>query len=134
MNDDNFSDRLRSVYTPPSQDPSRAAAFRAGVEARIERRRRRAVLVPAAAAATAAAAIAWLLLPFGAVPAVDVVADAGAPAPSATASVPPSATALVRSWEDELIFESAVSESSMSDDGEMLPDEYVAIASVFLGR
>jgi hypothetical protein len=69
------------------------------------------------AAATAAAAMAWVLLPLS-----PAEPQGGSAAPGAAAS-----------WEYDLIYESTdPAGSGESGGGEMLPDDYRAIASVFL--
>lgn len=112
-----FAARLAELWQPSSLTPAGRAAFDAGLEAKLAARRRRRTALPALAALTAAAALAWVLLPA-----------APADRPGGPAPVGPTA-----SWEYELIYDSADTVGSGEPgSSEMLPDDYRAIASVFL--
>jgi len=106
-----FSDRLAAHYAPPPWTPAARAGFDEALRARIERRPRRAWLVPALAGVAAALVVGiGLSLRPAREPAVPVVAGV---------------------WESELFLSSDVSPLD-DDDTEGLPDDYQAIASLFL--
>jgi ferric-dicitrate binding protein FerR (iron transport regulator) len=104
-----FVARVTSAYQAPPRSPEQSAAFQREIEARLARPST-ARWWPAFAGALAAAAIAWLAIAVG-----------RAPAPSAPAQI---ATA------EEAILALSADEESEEDE---LPEEYVAIASLFLG-
>jgi hypothetical protein len=99
-------------YAPPEETTARRAAFTESLRARLEPRRGR-VFGPAFAA-LAAACLAWWLLPGAAPEDPATVADVGA-------------------WEYELLLSSDVSPAADRDESGFLPDDYQAIATVFLG-
>jgi hypothetical protein len=107
-----FAGRLAAHYAPPPWTPAERAGFDEALRARIERRRRRGLLVPALAT-VAAAALVWVSLPLR---------PAGDESSPVVASV----------WENELFLSSDVSPLDDRDDSEALPDDYLAIASLFL--
>lgn len=112
-----FAARVAELWQPRSLTPAGRAAFDAGLEAKLAAQRRRRAALPALAGAAAVAAAAWALLPSG---------PAGPPVASVTAGS-------AASWEYELIYDSADPVGSGEPGGsEMLPDDYRAIASVFL--
>ena len=112
-----FAARLAELWQPRAHTPVSRAAFDAALEAKLAARRRRRAALPALAAVTAAAALAWVLLP-------------AAPPDRPAGAAPVGSTA---SWEYELIYDSADTVGSEeSGSSEMLPDDYMAIASVFL--
>jgi hypothetical protein len=104
-----FVARVAGAYQAPPGPPSRAAAFDRVLEERLARPRA-ARWIPALAGAAAAAAIAWI--------AVGVGLDRA-----------PTETAQVATAEEAILALSADEES----EEEELPEEYVAIASLFLG-
>ena len=140
--DARFVEKLAEAYAPERLTAEERIAFNAALEARLQERRRSARLVPALAGAVAAAAVAWLLLP-GATPppseprASAVVAGADAPVPMQAGATEAGAALELGAfdavdWELELLD----SDTLLDDDGgaaeDLLPDDYLAIASVFL--
>ena len=122
--DARFAAKLGELYAPEPQTPEQRMAFARELEARLERPRRRAIWLPALAGLGAAAAMAWMVL---------------SPAPG---SDPPVGGSLVAAttnrdeleWQlfypDQLLEDHMAAASERRDSG--LPDEYMAIASVFL--
>jgi len=107
-----FADRLAAHYAPPPWTATQRAGFDEALRARIERPRRRGLLVPALAA-VAAAAFVWV---------GSSLRPAGDESNPVLASV----------WDSELFLSSDVSPLDDRDDSEALPDDYLAIASLFL--
>lgn len=107
-----FANRLAFHYQPRPWTPAERGQFDADLRARIERPRRRGMPIPALAA-LAVALLAWI--GFGLLPARN-------------GSSPDVASV----WESELFLSSDVSPLDDRDDSEALPDEYLAIASLFL--
>jgi hypothetical protein len=107
-----FADQLAAHYAPPPWTSAERASFDATLRARIERPQRRGLLVPALATA-AAAALVWVSISLG---------------PAHDESNPVVASA----WESELFLSSDVSPLDDRDDSEALPDDYLAIASLFM--
>ena len=103
-----FVARVAGAYQAPPRSPARSAAFDRVLEERLSRPRAPR-WIPALAGAVAAAAIAWL--------AVGVGLDGA-----------PTETAQVATAEEAILALSADEES----EEEALPEEYVAIASLFL--
>ena len=130
--DQEFVKRVAANFGPAPMGPARRVAFdealRAALRARLrgwlERPRRRRILVPAFATAAVVAAVALLLFsdgfelvpPEGGVQPSSVVADAGE----------------VAQWEYELVYLGELAGLEDRDDSELFPDDYLAIASVFL--
>jgi hypothetical protein len=112
QDDKAFADRLADHYAPPPWTSAKRVGFDEALRARIERPQRRGFAVPALAT-VAVAALVWVS--FSHWPAGDE------PNPAA-ASV----------WESELFLSSDVSPLDDRDDNEALPDDYLAIASLFL--
>jgi len=110
-NERDFVERLADHYQPPPWTPAERAEFDAALRARIEGPRRRWPLP--ALATLAAAGLAWI--GFAA------LRDGKGPEPAA-ASV----------WESELFLSSDVSPRGDLDESEGLPEDYVAIASLFM--
>lgn len=96
---------------PPDETPARRAAFHASLRARLEPRRR--LLVAPALAAVATACLVWWALPT-------------------SLPVGPASVALDAAWEDELLLSSDLSPSADEDESRYLPQDYQAIAFVFL--
>ena len=109
-----FADRLAAHYAPPPWTSAKRVGFDEALRGRIERPQRRGFLVPAVAAA-AAAALVWVSFSLR---------------PAGDESNPVAASA----WESELFLSSDVSPLDDRDDSEALPEDYLAIASLFLGR
>jgi hypothetical protein len=106
-----FADRLADHYAPPPWTSAKRVGFDEALRARIERPQRREFTVPALAT-VAVAALVWVS--FSLLPAGDdnpVVASV---------------------WESELFLSSDVSPLDDRDDSEGLPEDYLAIASLFL--
>lgn len=118
QDDKGFVDRLAAHYAPPSSTPAKRVAFDEALRARIERPQRCRLLVPALATA-AVATLVWVTFP----PSVGPLRQGGDESNPVVASV----------WEDELFLSSDVSPLDDRDDSEVLPDDYLAIASLFLG-
>ncbi len=107
-----FADRLAAHYAPPPWTSAKRAGFDEALRARIERPRRRGFAVPALAT-VAVAALVWVSFSLR---------QAGdEPNPVATSV-----------WENELFLSSDVSPMEDRDDSEGLPEDYLAIASLFL--
>ena len=107
-----FADRLAAHYAPPPWTSAKRVGFDEALRARVERPQRRGFAVPALAA-VAVAALVWVS--FTLRPAGDV-----------------SAPEVASVWESELFLSSDVSPLDDRDDSEDLPDDYLAIASLFL--
>jgi len=107
-----FVDQLATHYTPRPWTSAQRARFDAALQARIQRPQRRGWMVPALVAA-AAAALVWIS--FSERP------DQNEPDP-----------VVAGGWESELFLSSDVSPLDDRDDREALPDDYLAIASLFL--
>jgi hypothetical protein len=123
--DEEFAERLAASFSPAPLSPARRAAFDAALAERLEQRRRSRLLLPAlaAAAGAAVAALAWLAAPGAFDPAAterggadDVVAE----------------TSAALRWELELLDLNALTEADDPDRAERLPDDYAAIAGLFL--
>ena len=129
--DAEFVKRLADHYAPSPLSPSRRAAWDTALAARLEKRRRAMVLPGLATAALATALVFGLGGWFGLER--DDPSVGSAPVVSATAAralvVPAqdSASDLPDDWEYLLAFQPADDE----EDGQ-LPDDYAAIASIFL--
>jgi hypothetical protein len=120
--DEDFVERVAASYAPPPMTAAERAAFDAALLERIgqsrpARRWLAAAGLPAAAAAALAAA--WLFL--------------FSPGTGGLAPLEESAPALsARAWEEELFLEGVFFEAEQPDESELLPEEYIAIASAFL--
>lgn len=118
-----FVERLSQEFAPDTLGAARRAAFDAALEDRLTRRRASGLGIPVLVGATLAALGAWLLLatPFG---------------PSAPSSSAPVAvvadTRSAAEWEDELLDAVSFGEIEEPDGSDELPDDYAAIAAVFL--
>ena len=129
--DAEFVKRLADHYAPSPLSPSQRAAWDTALAARLEKRRRAVVLPGLATAALAAALVFGLGGRFGL--GRDDPAVRLAPGVSATAartlvvSAEDSASDLLDDWEYLLALQPADDE----EDGQ-LPDDYAAIASIFL--
>jgi hypothetical protein len=121
--DEEFTERLAASFSPAPPSPARRADFDEALAGRLERRRSR-LLLPAlaGAAGAAAAAIAWLVAPGAFDPAAtqreanDAVAEAAAAA----------------RWELELLDLDSLTDPDAAAESEQLPDDYAAIAGIFL--
>jgi hypothetical protein len=110
--DEAFAERLADHYAPPPWTSAERAGFDEALQARVERPQRREFALPAVVTVTIAALVwaSFSLRPVG-----DV-------SNSAVPSV----------WDNELFLSSDVSPLDDRDDREALPDDYLAIASLFL--
>jgi hypothetical protein len=117
--EEEFVDRLAAAYAPAPMTAGERAAFDQSIRTRLERPTRRPMLVPVIGAA-AAAALAWFVL-------------SQATGPIRPPGEEESAALVASSWEDELFLSSDLSASEDREESETLPDDYLAIASVFLG-
>ena len=122
--DARFAAKLGELYAPEPHTSEQRMAFARELEARLDRPRRRAAWLPALAGLGAAAAMAWMVL---------------APAPDSGPDVGGSLIAVAANrdeleWQlfypDRLLEDRRDMASERRDGG--LPDEYMAIASVFL--
>ena len=107
-----FADRLADHYAPPPWTSAKRVGFDEALRARIERPQRRGFAVPALAT-VAVAALVWASF------SLRLAGDEPNPV---VASV----------WESELFLSSDVSPLDDRDDSEGLPEDYLAIASLFL--
>jgi hypothetical protein len=114
-----FVERLAEGYAPARMTPAECAEFDAGIRARLERPWRRWLWIPAVGVA-AVAALLWLVASLSIDP-LDGPAEEGLAAVAAS------------SWEDELFLSSDFGASEDREESGTLPDDYLAIASVFLG-
>ena len=132
--DRDFADRLADHYAPPPWTSARRTDFDEGLRARIERPERRGFAVPVLATAVAAGLV-WVgvsLLPAGDEPEPGA-ASAGSESHPVIASAAGETDPAVSSvWESELFLSSDVSPLDDRDDREGLPDDYLAIASLFM--
>ena len=120
--DEEFVKRVAASYAPPRMSAARRAAFDEALSRRMRRgqparRWLAAASLPAAAAATLA--VVWL---FSGWPGTD-----GLVPTEEAVSVLSS-----RAWEEELFLDGGFSEAEQTDESELLPEEYIAIASAFL--
>lgn len=113
-----FVERLDREYAPPPMSAAERAAFDEAVRARLERPERPHLLVPAIAAAAAAAALCFVLL--------------DSTGPIRLQGEEENGAVVANSWEDELFLSSDLSAEDR-DESETLPQDYLAIAGVFLG-
>jgi hypothetical protein len=111
-NEKRFADQLAAHYAPPPWTSAERASFDAVLRARIEQPQRRGLRVPVLAT-VAAVALVWA--GFSLRPARDE------PNP-----------VIASAWESELFLSSDVSPLDDRDDSEALPDDYLAIASLFM--
>ena len=118
-----FVERLTEAFAPGPLGTAERAAFDAALEERITRRRSRWLGVPILAGATLVALGAWLLLPTEFGPSAPSL-----PGPAAVVA----ATQTEAEWEDELLDAMLFGEIEESDAVDELPDDYAAIATVFL--
>jgi hypothetical protein len=133
--DEDFVKRVAASYAPPPMAAAERAAFDEALLGRIRgshpaRRWLTVAWLPAAAAV--ALAVVWL---FSLSPGTDESAPSEeiVPALSARAWEEEIFLALsARAWEEELFLEDGSFESEQQDESELLPEEYIAIASVFL--
>ena len=107
-----FADRLAAHYAPPPWTSTKRVGFDEALRARIERPQRRGFTVPALAI-VAVAALVWVSF------SIRPAGDESNPVPTSV-------------WESELFLSNDVSPLDDRDDSEALPDDYLAIASLFL--
>jgi hypothetical protein len=110
--DEAFAERLAAHYAPPPWTSAERVGFDEALRARVERPQRSEFALPAVVTAAIAALIwaSFSLRPVG--------GESNPAVPSV--------------WENELFLSSDVSPLDDRDDGEALPDDYLAIASLFL--
>ena len=119
--DEGFVKRVAASYAPPPMAAAERAAFDEALLGRIRRgqparRWLMAAWLPAAAAALAAV---WL---FSLSPGTDGLVPSEKIVPALSARV----------WEEELFLDGGSFEAEQPDESELLPEEYIAIASIFL--
>ena len=127
--DKEFLDRLAEAYTPEPMTAGRRAAFDEAIRTRLARPRRRALLIPAIGAA-AAAGLLWLVLSPSIGPTPQLAEEIG---PTPQLAEEESAAVAVSSWEDQIFLSSDLGASEDRAEIGALPDDYLAIAGVFLG-
>jgi hypothetical protein len=110
--EEEFVEGLAAHYAPAPWTSAERASFDEALRSRIAQPRRRGFVVPALASA-AAVALVWFSFFSG---------------PGVEESSPAAASA----WESELFLSSDVSPLDDRDESEALPDDYLAIASLFL--
>ena len=109
MNDDRWLETVRDEFRPEPMTPARAAAFRRGLDERLNTKRpARRFAVPALTAAAAAALVLWLGWPV---------------TPPATSTSAEVTAADVDSYSDPETFA-----ADLTDRGEYLPADYQALA------
>jgi hypothetical protein len=111
--DQEFVERVAANFEPAPMAPARRVAFDEALRARLERPRRRRILAPAFATLAVTAAVVFLVL-SGRLGAIVAEADTAA------------------QWEYELVYLDELVRIEERDDSELLPDDYLAISSVFL--
>lgn len=128
-----FAELLGESFQPRRMDFEERAAFDRALRKRIERGPRRGlVLVPVVVAA--AAALLWLATSVDRVPSGEE-----SPAPESrvaeeeTSPVPEVEPADAGAWSDEILDSVDSLEALYADDLDSLPEEYLAIGSVFMG-
>jgi hypothetical protein len=119
VEDEAFVERLSEGFAPAPLCRARSAAFDDALASRIARPRRSRLIAPVLATAVAAAAVAWFVAPAALDP---------APIGSGAAVVSEAAAR----WERELFDPAALIGPEDAGDAEQLPDDYAAIAAVFL--
>ncbi len=107
-------ERLREGYGPETLSPARRAAFDSALRKRLERPARPVWTLPVTATAIAIALV-WLALPGNAPDESSVAARA----------------ASLAAWEAEVLFPEELGATEISDDEQMLPADYLALASAF---
>jgi hypothetical protein len=120
--DEGFVKRVAESYAPPPMTAAERAAFDETLLERIQRShptRRWLTLAGVPAAVGAALAAAWL---FFLSPGTEGLAPSEGMAPALSA----------RAWEEELFLNGGLFEAERADESELLPEEYLAIASVLL--
>ena len=118
-----FIERLAAHYTPPPMSPAKRVTLDAALWTRLQRRSRRPFWVPAGATIAVAAVVAWFAMTGW----LSIIPTKGN-APGGGSVV----THRLVPWEYELIFPSEPTGIATLDDSPMLPDDYMAIAQVFL--
>ena len=119
-----FVERLAANFAPAPMSPSRRVAFDEALWARLGRRGGRTILIPAFATVAVAAVVALLIFTGRFEPvATDGGVEPGAIVAEASAAA---------QWEVELLYLRELTPPEERDDSELLPDDYLAIASVFL--
>lgn len=122
--DEEFVERLAANFAPAPMRPAERVAFDEALWARLGRRSRRTILVPAFATVALAALVALLIFTGRFEPvATDGGVEPGAVVAEASAAA---------QWEVELLYLRELTPPEERDDSELLPDDYLAIASVFL--
>ncbi len=119
-----FVRRIEESYRPEQLSPSRRVAFRAALDARIHRTPTRELWTVLATASAIALALVLLRVSGG------PIVPTGAPAPvvaHATSRDPGAAAG-----DDTMLLALAMSDDSDDENDASLPDDYAAIADLFL--
>ncbi len=117
--DEDFVKRVAASYAPPPMAAARRAAFDEALLGRIRRSQPARRWLTAACLPAAALAAVWL---FSLSPGTDGLV--------ASEKIVPTLSA--RAWGEQRFLEGGSFESERPDESELLPEEYIAIAGVFL--
>lgn len=122
-------ERIDKQYAPMPMTPAEQAAFDEALEVRLRRRRRTRVFVPAFAAVAVVGMMLWITFSRPIVPNVQQGGwERGVVADSRT----PDAQMEETRWAHEVFFPNGMGEVDDNDEGEIFPDEYLAIEGMFL--
>lgn len=120
--EEQFVRRLVAHYAPEPLTPARRVALDEALWTRLQRQPRLPWLTPALATVAGAVLITWLTW-SGLFP---------SPTHDGSPSVSRSAMSNTEPWEYELLYARELTGSAESDDGAILPDDYLVIARVLL--
>jgi hypothetical protein len=120
--EEQFVRRLADHYAPKPLTPARRVALDEALWTRLQRQPRLTWLTPALATVAGAVLLTWLMW-------------SGlflSPVHDGDPSVSMSAMSSTEPWEYELLYARELTGSAETDDGALLPDDYLVIARVFL--
>jgi hypothetical protein len=120
-----FIEYLASHYTPPPMSAAKRVALDAALWARLRGRSRRIRWVPALATVAVVGIVVWFVM----IGRVTQLPKGGREPGDGRIAVP-----RIVPWEYEFIFPPQPSAGDAQDENPVLPDDYVAIAQVFLDR
>jgi hypothetical protein len=121
--EEQFIKRLATHYAPTPLSPAQRVTFDAALWARLQQRSRRTLLLPAVATVATAMVVAWLTLPGLFTPRPRASSGPGTGVVETRRAAP---------WEYELLYPRELTDTADQDDRAILPDDYMAIAQVFL--
>jgi hypothetical protein len=124
--DERLVERIRAEWTPAPMTAFERTRFDAKLQDRLDQAHRRVGRGPALGAGLAAAAVAVPLLGRG-----GAGPSPTTPAPLAARDVVPAAAVVPAGWAEELLYATPAEEAAGEPDA-ALPEEYAAIAGVFL--